>query len=277
MKKLIYISLIFITACGQNTAEKELNGTWREIENEYSTWHFYPDSLVFKLTDFVNRETVWEADESQIRFEIPTFYRDSLGKLRDTINKVLINYKLSEKKDSLFGTLTNLYGTHQFSMLRTDSYNDYLKRKFGIRFMLPKIDSYELTKVDPTYGMKIFMRIQNNKIVSKTELSNSLNNIKNDIKTYKDKLGTYFGSKDSRIERFYLSVYADKSIPDSVITNSLNTTVKSSFYKNNDIPRPPFDTKTIRIYRMDKNEVNDSLSFRKAKMIKSNAKTIYLK
>lgn len=277
MKKLTYILLIFITACGQNSDEKELNGTWREIENEYSTWHFYPDSLVFKIADFVDRKTVWDANDSQIRFEIPTFYTNSQGKLRDTTNKVIINYKLSEKKDSLYGTLKNNYGIHNFTMLKTNSYYQYLSRKFNVQFSLPKIDSAELIKVDPVYGLKIFMAVENNKIVSKTELSNSLNNLESDVKSFKKKLENYFGVKDWRVEKFHFSVYADKSIPDSIITSSLLFTTKSDFYINNDLPRPPIDTIPIKIYRMDKNEGDDSLSFRKAKKIKSFAKTIYLK
>ena len=259
-----------VFSCGQNSYEKELNGNWREIENEYSTWHFYPDSLVFKLPSEFDKKTKWNANRSQIEFELKTLYWKSDSSLPiDTTSKILINYKLSDKKDSLFGTIKNNYGIHKFSMLKTKSYKEYLKRKFGIEFILPQSDSTELIKKDPIYGMKIFMNLVNDELITKTELSNSVNNLENDIKSFKDTLETFFGPKDLRIERFYLSVYADKKISDSIITANLDVTIKSDFFIDNEIPRPPGDTLPIRIYRMYSNEENNNLNFRKAKKIKS--------
>ena len=199
-----------VFSCGQNSAEKQLNGDWREIENEYSTWHFYPDDLVIKIPSYPNGiydRTEWSANKSKIEFELREFGLDSLGNKIDTINKVLINYKLSDKKDSLFGTLKNNYGEYKFSLLKTENYIKYLNRKFGIEFTLPKNDSNGLKKIDPVYGMKIFMNLENDNIVGKTELSNSLNSLETDIKEFKNKLESYFGSYDLRTERFYLSVY----------------------------------------------------------------------
>lgn len=72
-----------------------------------------------------------------------------------------------------------------------------------------------------------------------------------------------------------MSVYADKKVPDSIITKSLSVTTKSDFFINNDIPRPPDNTLPIRIYRMYKNEENNNLNFRKAKRIKTIANTVY--
>jgi len=269
-----------VLSCGQNSSEKELIGNWREIENEHSTWHFYPDSLVLKLTGEPDEKTDWKANKSQIEFEIETFDQNSTGKFIDTINKILIDYQLSDKKDSLFGTLKNNYGVHKFSMLKTEDYIEYLNRKFGIEFTLPKDDSNELKKIDPVYGMKIFMNLKNDNIVAKTELSNSLNTIETDIKEFKKKLESYFGTYDLRTERFYLNVYADKKIPDSIITANLAVTVKSNFFLNNKydaipIPRPPRDTLPIKIFRIYDSEQKQNIGLRKAKEIKTIANTVY--
>ena len=279
MKKSIYISnfllILLVFSCGQNSSEKELNGNWREIENEYSTWHFYPDSLVLKLTGEPDEKIDWKANKSQIEFEVETFEQNSAGKFIDTTNKILIDYELSEKNDSLFGTLKNNYGEHKFSLLKTENYNEYLNRKFGIKFTLPKSDSTELIKVDPIYGMKIFISLENNQMIGKTEFSNSLKNLESDIKSFREKLGTFFGPKDWRNQRFYLSVYADEKITDSIITESLSVTTKSDFFINNDIPRPPKDTMAIRIFRIyDDGKINN-VGFRKAKRIKTIANTVY--
>ncbi|WP_418513421.1 hypothetical protein [Corallibacter sp.] len=279
MKKTVYISnfllILLVFSCGQNSSEKELNGNWREIENEYSTWHFYPDSLVFKLTGEPDKKTDWRANKSQIEFEIETLEQDSAGKFIDTTNKILIDYQLSRKKDSLFGTLKNNYGVHKFSMLKTENYNEYLNRKFGVKFTLPKSDSTDLIEVDPIYGMKIFICFESNQLIGKTEFSNSLKNLENDIKSFREKLGTFFGPKDWRNQKFYLGVYADEKVTDSIITESLSVTTKSDFFINNDIPRPPNNTMSIRIYRVYDDGKNNNLGFRKAKKIKTIANTVY--
>jgi hypothetical protein len=288
LKKSVYILnfllILLAFSCGQNSSEKELNGNWREIENEYSTWHFYPDTIVFKLAGITEEKTEWQADKPKIELELPTFYWDSLGKIIDTINRVQINYQLSNKKDSLFGTLKNNYGVHQFSLLKTENYYDYLNRKFGIEFSLPKNNSAELITDDPIYGMKIFMGISNNKIKGRTEVSESLNNLEFDIKKFKDSIKPY---EQHQIEthkmfldkRFHLRVFADKNIPDSTITEYLKVTIS---LKNSEadkhIPKrfigQKRDTLPIRIYRIFENKDTNPRNL-KAEEIKTIANTVY--
>ena len=268
--------ILLAFSCGQNSSEKKLNGKWYEIENDYSTWHFHQDSLVFKLAGNTEEKVEWKANKSEIEFEHPTFYWNSLGKPVDTINKVLINYKLSDKKDSLFGTLKNNYGIHKFSMLRTKNYNEYLNRKFGIEFSLPKENSAEFIETQAIYGLKIIMGFVNNKVICKTEFSNTLNNLEYDIKTFKDKLKTEIEAQDISNEfKFHLSVYADKKISDSTITASLPVTIRSDLFKVYDFPRPPNDTMSIKIYRIYQSDKKENLSLRKSKRIKTIANTVY--
>lgn len=277
-------------SCGQNSSEKQLSGNWREIENEYSTWHFYPDDLVLKIPSYPNGiydRTEWSANKSKIEFELREFGIDSLGNKIDTINKVLINYKLSDKKDSLFGTLKNNYGEYKFSLLKTKSYIEYLKKKFGFDFTLPKDSSgiylgqmYHSTiggkKLHPNYGLKIFMGSSNDKIVARTELSENLNNLEHDIKRFKDStrpLSEYIPGENEMYsdERFHLRIFADKSIPDSIITNKLKVTIADKKSElNNHYP----DTLPIRIYRILKTKGIDPRNI-KGKEIKTIANTVY--
>lgn len=270
MKKLLYIqvSLIFILLFillfprGQNSAEKELNGDWRDIESEYVTWHFYPDGLVLKIGDR-DEKTEWKANKSKIEFEFPEFGFDALGNKIDTINKVLITYQLSDNKDSLFGSWKDNWGIHKFSLLKTKNYIDYLKKKFGIEFILPKDSSsinlgqmYHSTiggkKLHPDYGLKIFMGSSNDEIVARTELSENLSNLEFDIKRFKDSirpLSEYIPKENELYsdERFHLRVFADKSISDSIITNKLKVTINK---KNSELNKHYPDTLPIRIYRI---------------------------
>lgn len=302
LKKLLYIQvlLIFILLFillfprGQNSAEKELNGKWRSIEYEYSTWHFYPDGLVLKYPDETDEIALWKSNKSQIEFDLRDFGYDSTGKLIDTINKILINYKLSKNNDSLFGTLKNNWGIHEFSLLRTKSYIEYLKKKFDIEFTLPKdssgiyIGSTHFStiggyKLHPLYGLKIFMESSNNEIIAKTELSENLNNLEFDIKRFKDSIkpswSEYFGENEMYLDqRFHLRVFADKNIPDSIITNKLKVTVTQNSEDNKHyldyLRNQKGDTLPIRIYRILKTKGIEPRNI-KGKQIKTIANTVY--
>lgn len=274
-------------SCGQNSAEKELNGNWREIESEYSTWNFHPDSLIIKFPTEIDEKLYWTANKSQIEFEHRIFGFDSLGKVIDTINKVLISYHLSNNKDSLFGTLKNNWSEHKFGLLKTKSYVEYLKKKFGIKFTLPKDSSginlgqmYHSTiggkELHPIYGLKIFMRSSNNVVVAKTEFSENLNNLEYDIKRFKDSIipwGEFIHNEHKMYldERFHLRVFADKIIPDSIITNKLKVTIAE---KKSELNKHYPDTLPISIYRILKTQGIDPRNI-KGKQIKTIANTVY--
>ena len=265
-----------VFSCGQNSSEKELNGNWREIESEFSTWHFYPDSLVLKFPNEPNEKTNWSANKSQIELELPNLYWKLSETPEDSIDRILINYKLSKNSDSLFGTLKNNWGVHKFSLLKTENYIQYLNRKFGIEFTLPKDSSAKILdqpffnkdpngyNLYPIYGMRIFMGVSNNRVIGKTEISDNLTNLELDIKKFKDSINpneqhlidTHEMLLDSR---FHLRVFADKEISDSEITNHLKAIIH---LKNSEIDKhyperfrgQERDTLPIRIYRIFENK-----------------------
>ncbi|MBC2846270.1 hypothetical protein, partial [Winogradskyella flava] len=291
LKKSVYILnfllILLAFSCGQNSSEKELNGNWREIENEYSTWHFYPDSLVFKINGDTEEKVNWKGNKSEIKFDIQTSDWNSDEKIVDTIYKVRIDYQLSDKKDSLYVTFKNNFGTHKFGLLKAKNYVEYLNKKFGIDFTLPKDSSgiylgqmYHSTiggkKLHPNYGLKIFMRSSNDKIVARTELSENLNNLGFDIKKFKDSirpLEEYIPGENEMYsdERFHLRIFADKSIPDSIITNKLKVSIAE---KKSELNKHYPDTLPIRIYRILKTKGIDPRNI-KGKEIKTIANTVY--
>ncbi|WJJ96554.1 hypothetical protein [Algibacter luteus] len=112
------MTFILIFSCGQNSAEKKLNGKWYETENPKIFWVFSKDKLEFIDED--NAKVEWNATESKIEFIYRTYIWDSLGKKVHTEDKILIEYKLSKNEDTLSGTLTNSYGKHKFGLIRTE-------------------------------------------------------------------------------------------------------------------------------------------------------------
>ena len=122
MKKLLFISILLtftlIVFCGQNSAEKKLNGKWYETENPIFFWVFDSDKLEFIDED--NAKVKWDATDSKIEFIYRTYIWDSLGMTVDTEDKIEIEYKLSKNNDTLSGTLTNSYGKHKFGLIRVE-------------------------------------------------------------------------------------------------------------------------------------------------------------
>lgn len=253
---VLFVLLFF--SCKQNSFEKKINGKWYEIENEHIAWCFYPDSLVFH--DEGNTNVKWKATESAIEFGYPTMYWDSLGKKIVNIDHILINYQLSDGNDRLFGTLKNKYGTHKFGLLKANNYIEYLNRKYKIGFTLPKLNSAKQIKVDPIYGLKVFIGFSNNEIKARTEISESLNHLQSDVMEFKNNIEPYKLNhiethKESLDYRFHFRVFADKNISDSEIAKQLAVIIKGDkSLRNQNLPEQfreiVSDTLSIRIFRV---------------------------
>ncbi|MEP3967399.1 MAG: hypothetical protein ABJM08_00200 [Nonlabens sp.] len=230
----------------------KLQGRWFNLENEYDQWDFNNDTLYV-----IDERVLYDATASKIKFDIPTldYYEDTIWEYRDI--KILINYKLSQSNDSLYGTLRNGHGTYDFSLIKAESYEEYLNKKFNLKFQLLENDSVKISTTIPKYGLKIFMGKTDSTIISKTELSNNLNSMKSDIKIFKDSIRPNelyeVQNHDEMIDEwFHIRVFADKQIPDSIITYTLQQTKtfkNQEKWKGEDVDyRMP-----IRIYRVFKN------------------------
>lgn len=258
--------ILLACSCGQNSFEKKLNGKWYELENEHATWEFYSDSLIVGTKD--KEKYKWQASDSKIKFHYITYIWDSVGKKIDYENKIVIDYKIDSNNDSLFGTLKNKHGNYKFSLIKAENYIEYLNKKFGIEFSLPKKNSAESIDTDAIYGMKIFMGISNNEIIGKTELSENLYNLESNIEIFKDSIKPYsrhqINTNEALLDsRFHLRVFADKNIPDSTITKYLKVTIarkntemdKHTPERFRGIKRDNLPIRIFRIYN-NKEEIN---------------------
>ena len=158
-------------------------------------------------------------------------------------------------------------------------------KRYKTEFSLPEDNSVELIETESIYGLRVFIGNSNNKINGRTELSENLNQLESDIKTFKDSIKPYTRHqkethKISLDRRFHLRVFADKNIPDSTITKYLKATIKR---KNSEIDKyypEEFrgikrDTLPIRIYRIYQSKEKENLGILKGKVIKTIANTVY--
>jgi hypothetical protein len=276
---------LFFT-CGQNSAEKKLNGKWYAVENDgYTRIHFYPDSLVF--TEEYKESVKWNATDSRIDFNLPS------NMFMDSIKDVSILYRLSTNKDTIYGAFKNVHGERKITLLRADNYIEYLNKRYDIKFSLPKDNSVKnlnyflKNSLNRMYGLKIFIGLSDKEFIAKTELSENLNNLESDIKTFKARIEpsqhplNYYREilDDDHINlldnRFHFRVFADKNISDEMITKylSININGDNSFYKRIQMKTP--DSIPIKIFRIYDNKEMEKDTGIRGKQIKTIANTVY--
>ncbi|WP_053990656.1 hypothetical protein [Mangrovimonas sp. TPBH4] len=272
------MNFLLVLSCGQNASEKKLLGKWYGLENNgFTRLYFYSDSLLV-IED--SKKTVdWNATESKIDFNI------SNVTVLDSLSNVSVYYNLSRNGDTLFGDFRTEKGEFKMHLLRANNYLEYLNRRYKIEFFLPEDNEVELLDTDPIYGLKVFIGVSNGKMVARTELTDNLNNLRYDIEGFKDSIAP---SEEDQIEthallldrKFHLRVFADKEIPDSVITQKLKVTVPVEFatiakHLPERFREEKQDSLPIRIYRIYQSEEETDLGILNGKEINSLAKIVY--
>ena len=224
--KLIYIFLILIGlfSCNQNSSEKELNGTWYGIEKDSPVLVFRPDTLALFFVP--NPQNVlWKANNRIIEFEyFPINSKE--------IKKAEIKYQI--KND----TLTTLFNGENGIYLKANSYVDFLNKKSNIKFLLPKNSKLKTLKNSRENGLRIFVGKRQGKIISKTEFSDNLNNLNHDIQKFNS---SFHNSNDIKM-RFHYRVFADKNISQTEMEKVYQILRKSEIKK------------ILRIYEAEKFE-----------------------
>jgi len=213
--KTIYIFLILIGlfSCNQNISEKKLNGTWYGIEKNSPVLVFRPDTLALFLVE--NPQNVlWKANNRIIKFE----YFPSNSK---EIKKVEIEYQI--KND----TLETLFNGEKGIYLKANNYVEFLNKKFNLKFILPKNRKLKTLRNGKENGLRIFVGKRKGKIISKTEFSDNLNNLSNDINKFKL---SFYNPMNLR-QRLHYRVFADKNISKSKMEKVYRTLRKSKIKK----------------------------------------------
>lgn len=278
MKKFTYlicgVIILFLFSCGQNSFEKQLNGKWYELETGGAVrLNFFEDSLI--ITDTRIQSVDWSANESVIEFDYQLLFADTLGR---KMIPTKLKYKLSATKDTLFTQILDYQEKRSLNLLRADNYIDYLNKKTGIKFDLPNSDTIESLDLDTFFGFKIYLGMSDGIINGKTIFSNDLTSLESDIRSFRDSV--IIGRPENywlNEKRFHLKVFADKKIPDSLITSVLRLNLHSELYKKAENYRPPYDTLPIKLYRMYQSPEYENLGFMNATEIESKTNLIFIK
>jgi hypothetical protein len=237
---IVFLPILALLSCGQNSHEKELNGKWYGLENDgFTRMFFYPDSLV--ITELGSPQNIeWTANESVIEFD----YHMRFDSLENTFNKHKIDYTLSESRDTLFGKIKDSTEERSFSLIKAQNYLNFLSKKSDVKFELPSNNNIEHFDQSGKYGFKLFAGFKNKVFNIITEYGNGLDSIEADILKFKQKInpqGQY--EKSKMYHGFHFRIFADKSITneqlkghiqvlDSIKMNGIFRIYKSEEYRN---------------------------------------------
>jgi hypothetical protein len=202
-------------SCKQNSFEKNLNGKWYALENDAVTrFYFYPDSLV--LMELNIQKLSWTANDTKIEFNYVEDWPYNSSE-NDTIKRVL-NYFLSKNGSELLLKLKDSASNQRFQMIKAESYFDFLSKKNGVPFNLPKDNNSDYITLDNRYGLKFFARTTNKKTLITSEYGNELDSITNDFTNFKQTLNPTIGSNDQKLtSEIHFKVFADRSVSDEEI------------------------------------------------------------
>lgn len=254
MKSLFTILLasIFLFSCGRNKDEKKLFGKWYEIR-EFGKLEFTKDSL--NISELTFTKAKWKADEKEIKVEFKNVFNDS-------IKSHSLKYKLNN--DTLF-IQSEIDSIPVFKFIKAESFTDLIFKKNNVTINLDKNPNSNFQRIENKYGIKVFIENKNGIVKAKTEYSNNLENLENDLNEILLDLSPYFMNEynSSHSERFsveqwirmniYYSLFIDKEIPQSKIDTILEKLRK---------------TKIVKIYRAYKTVETDSVDFNNLKEIK---------
>ncbi|MBU3012289.1 hypothetical protein KO506_12810 [Polaribacter vadi] len=254
---IILLTSFLLISCGGNKYEKELLGKWFEI-NETSKLEFKKDSLI--LSDLTLVKSKWKANENEISIIIKNEFNDS-------IKSNSLKYKL--ENDTLTIRTNENIEFDEFKFVKAENFTDFIFKKNNVNISLEKNEKSQYLPTENKNGVKIFIENQKGKIKIKSEYSENLNNLENDIEKllldlspyiiYQlDDLRTDSDTDESTIGKWikinsYYSLFIDKEIPDLKISLIVEKLRKS---------------KIKRIYRIYETKDNKFVDFDKLKGIK---------
>jgi len=255
MKKTLTFLLfsMILISCGKNKYEKKLIGNWFEFK-EGRNLRIEKDSLM--ISDIGFEKTTWNANENLINYNYKTFFNDS-------IIKVSLKYKLL-KNDSLI-IEPQKDGLQKIVLIKTNGYTDFLFRKNRINITLENNSKAEYQGQRNKYGIKIFVGFKNDSIIIKTEYSDNLKNLENDLEKKLIDLNPYFTEEYNEYMKERLTfnewirvnihycLFIDKNTPENVVSSILENLRK---------------TKIKKIYRVFETKEQEGIPFDNLKKIK---------
>lgn len=214
MKKILLIILMLsLSSCNPNKYEKKLLGDWYEHDGNIK-FDFEKDSVT--IFEFWIQKTTWTADNEKIKIKYQTWGSDS-------IIKTSLNYNLVDENTLI--VKTDIDSSKTFKFIRAKNYLDFLSLKYKVNFELDQNEEASIQRKSDFHGIKVFIGFYQNKVIAKTEFSENLKNLDNDIEDkikqikseYENNYKDVFEYEKWKELVLHYSIFVDKRIHEDTI------------------------------------------------------------
>lgn len=188
-----FLIIIILFSCGRNKYEKKLVGNWYSY-SENEKFVLDKDTL---SADYLHQKVKWFSTKDSLKFNYKGIFNDS-------IYKVSLKYILNN--DTLLITPNNSSNT-EIKFVRANKFLDFLFSKYKVNINLPVNYNVENIEANTKYGIKVFLEINNDSIISKTQYSKNLMNLNRDL----EKHLSFFSTDIDRFKKDYGNIYKDLS------------------------------------------------------------------
>jgi hypothetical protein len=233
MRKILLLVLILLIhiGCKLNRYEKPFIGAWY-VSSEYHKLEFTVDSLI--IYDGYNNLATWKANKSEITISEKPF-------LKDSIEERKINYRFIH--DDLLIVFKPNDTIKKDSLIRAKSFLEFIFKKYNSKISLKKNPNSKYLESEFHTSIKIFMYAENNKIITKTEYSNSLgdldNNVSKHLKKINDRYERYLS--DFKIMYEYKKKSLTIELEEKIRQKWINKNVSFYLFSDMNIPQELID------------------------------------
>lgn len=220
LRKFLFTLILLLSffSCFNNRLEKKILGSWYDY-NESIKLDFNRDSLV--IYDSQIQNTNWKINNNHIQY----LYRLPFS---DSITEVSLKYEFIN--DTLLIVKSDFDSSKVLRLYKSKSYLDFLFHKNKIAIDLSEDENAFTQNKRNIYGVKIFIGYKNNSLIAKTEFSDDLNNLKEDIKKKVNEVSHIYDDNYRYIYKFeqwkkmvlHYSVFVDKKVPKDNLQFFLN-------------------------------------------------------
>tara|TARA_B110000967_G_C18709766_1_gene472088 strand:- start:174 stop:908 length:735 start_codon:yes stop_codon:yes gene_type:complete len=224
---LTYILLISLFSCSSSKEKEKFIGNWyaKNDNNKIVEFQFYNDSLIIYDEMLGKYSQDWEVNKDKIH----------LTHINGFTNKKQLTYSYKFYKSNELLNLDILGDTIiQLPELRkAKNVFDFFKKTIDLEIELPE-SSTELKNISQlnSLNLNIYAGFKNNNLVVKTDFSPDLNNLNNEVNSFKE-------NKREELKPFLrFNLIADKNISESQLDSIKNRLKKTSIerivrtYKN---------------------------------------------
>jgi hypothetical protein len=214
---LLFILTTLFLSCNKEIEKSDFIGNWSSISDENFELdidiEFFKDSMViYNPLIYGTYSNKWKVIDDKIE--------QTLLRGNSDLNYNNTNYfKFNSTKDTLF-IKNEQDSIHYFKFAKITNGFEYFENKIGLKIELEKVSNGLISSGNSDYNFNVYLTLKNNKVIAKTDYSNNLNNIGNQLLNFKSEI------YENDLDKIKYVLFIDKNVSNKKIDS-----IKSLFIK----------------------------------------------